>query len=149
MFSVAVKDHIMIAHSFRGAVFGPAQRMHGATFVITTEYRTATLDDDGIVIDIGRAHEVLSQVLERSLLGKWHAPATLHRTHVRCQRTSGARIHPIEELVDLGEIDTREGAGGHRGGDVAVRGRRRPGMGVPALGEVGVRAPAAGTVGAA
>ena len=64
MFSVAVKDHIMIAHSFRGAVFGPAQRMHGATFVITTEYRTATLDDDGIVIDIGRAHEVLSQVLE-------------------------------------------------------------------------------------
>jgi len=63
MFSVAVKDHIMIAHSFRGEVFGPARALHGATFVITTEYRSRTLDADGIVIDIGKAIEVLSEVL--------------------------------------------------------------------------------------
>ena len=64
MFSVAVKDHVMIAHSFSGEVFGPAQRLHGATFVITTEYKVPHLDDDGIVIDIGKAHEVLAGVLE-------------------------------------------------------------------------------------
>lgn len=63
MFTVAVKDHIMIAHSFRGEVFGPARNMHGATFVITTEYKTPNLDADGIVIDIGKAHEVLAEVL--------------------------------------------------------------------------------------
>lgn len=63
MFSVAVKDHIMIAHSFRGEVFGPAQALHGATFVITTEYRSLALDADGIVIDIGKAIEVLGEVL--------------------------------------------------------------------------------------
>jgi 6-pyruvoyl-tetrahydropterin synthase len=63
VFSVAVKDHVMIAHSFRGEVFGPARRLHGATFVITTEYRTPELNDDGIVVDIGRAHEVLAEAL--------------------------------------------------------------------------------------
>jgi len=64
MFSVAVKSHIMIAHSFRGDVFGPAQRLHGATFVITTEYRASHLDPDGIVIDIGKAQAILDEVLE-------------------------------------------------------------------------------------
>ena len=63
MFTVAVKDHVMIAHSFRGEVFGPAQRLHGATFVVTTEYKSETLDENGIVIDIGKAHEVLSAAL--------------------------------------------------------------------------------------
>ena len=63
MYSVAVKDHIMIAHSFRGEVFGPARALHGATFVITTEYRAIELDQDGIVIDIGKAIEVLAEVL--------------------------------------------------------------------------------------
>ena len=62
-YAVAVKDHVMIAHSFRGEVFGPAQRLHGATFVITTEYRTRSLDENGIVVDIGKAHEVLAEVL--------------------------------------------------------------------------------------
>ena len=64
MFTVAVKDHVMIAHSFRGDVFGPAQRMHGATFVVTTEYKTARLTPEGIVIDIGEAHAILQAVLD-------------------------------------------------------------------------------------
>ena len=63
MFAVEVRDHIMIAHSFRGAVFGPAQGLHGATFVIDATFMAETLDVNGIVIDIGRAHEVLEAVL--------------------------------------------------------------------------------------
>ncbi len=63
MFSVTVRDHMMIAHSLRGEVFGPAQRLHGATYVVDATFRRATLDPDGIVIDIGRAAEALRAVL--------------------------------------------------------------------------------------
>lgn len=63
MFSVTVRDHMMIAHSFRGEVFGPAQRLHGATFVVDATFRRAELDQDGVVVDIGRAGEVLADVL--------------------------------------------------------------------------------------
>ena len=64
MFAVEVRDHVMIAHSFRGAVFGPAQALHGATFVIDVAFIAQTLDQNGIVVDIGRAHEVLKWVLQ-------------------------------------------------------------------------------------
>ncbi|MEV4546103.1 6-pyruvoyl-tetrahydropterin synthase [Micromonospora echinaurantiaca] len=63
MFSVTVRDHMMIAHSFRGEVFGPAQRLHGATFVVDATFRRADLDADGIVVDIGLATEQLKAVL--------------------------------------------------------------------------------------
>ncbi len=63
MFSVTVRDHMMIAHSFRGEGFGPAQRLHGATYVVDATFRRATLDDDGVVFDIGRAAEALRAVL--------------------------------------------------------------------------------------
>jgi 6-pyruvoyl-tetrahydropterin synthase len=63
VFSVTVRDHIMIAHSFRGEVFGPAQRLHGATYVVDATFRRASLDADGIVVDIGRAAEQLRAVL--------------------------------------------------------------------------------------
>lgn len=63
MFAVEVRDHIMIAHSFSGAVFGPAQALHGATFVVDASFFAETLDPNGIVIDIGRAHEALKAVL--------------------------------------------------------------------------------------
>jgi 6-pyruvoyltetrahydropterin/6-carboxytetrahydropterin synthase len=63
MYSVCVRDHFMIAHSFRGAVFGPAQRLHGATFVVDVEFRRRELDADGIVVDIGKAGETLKAVL--------------------------------------------------------------------------------------
>lgn len=63
MYSVNTRDHFMIAHSFRGDMFGPAQRMHGATYVVDVEYRRLELDDDGVVVDIGRAGEVLREVL--------------------------------------------------------------------------------------
>jgi 6-pyruvoyl-tetrahydropterin synthase len=63
VFSVTVRDHMMIAHSFRGDVFGPAQRLHGATFVVDATFRRAALDADGIVVDIGRAASELNAVL--------------------------------------------------------------------------------------
>ncbi|WP_434739872.1 6-pyruvoyl trahydropterin synthase family protein [Micromonospora sp. SH-82] len=63
MFSVTVRDHIMIAHSFRGEVFGPAQRLHGATFVVDATLRRAELDADGIVADIGLVTDELKAVL--------------------------------------------------------------------------------------
>ena len=63
MFSVCVRDHFMIAHSFKGKVFGPAQRLHGATYVVDVEFKRPELDADGIVVDIGRATECLRDVL--------------------------------------------------------------------------------------
>jgi 6-pyruvoyl-tetrahydropterin synthase len=63
MFSVTVRDHMMIAHSFRGEVFGPAQRLHGATYVVDATFRRAALDADNVVVDIGRAAEELRAVV--------------------------------------------------------------------------------------
>jgi 6-pyruvoyl-tetrahydropterin synthase len=63
LFSVTVRDHMMVAHSLRGDVFGPAQRLHGATFVVDATFRRAQLDSDGIVVDIGLATDALRAVL--------------------------------------------------------------------------------------
>ena len=63
MYSVTVRDHMMIAHSFKGEVFGPAQRLHGATYVVDVEMFRAELDADGIVVDIGRAGDTLKRIL--------------------------------------------------------------------------------------
>ena len=71
MYSVTVRDHMMIAHSLRGTVFGPAQQLHGATYVVDVEFRRPDVDENGIVIDIGLAteavHSVLSQLSYRNL----------------------------------------------------------------------------------
>jgi 6-pyruvoyl-tetrahydropterin synthase len=71
VFSVTVRDHMMIAHSFHGEVFGPAQRLHGATYVVDATFRRAALDADNIVVDIGRAgqelHAVISELTYRNL----------------------------------------------------------------------------------
>ncbi|QSB12783.1 6-carboxytetrahydropterin synthase [Natronosporangium hydrolyticum] len=63
MFSVTVRDHVMIAHSFRGEVFGPAQRLHGATYVVDATFRRPELDPDNIVVDIGLASAQLAEVV--------------------------------------------------------------------------------------
>ncbi len=64
MFAVEVRDHVMIAHSFRGEVFGPAQALHGATFVVDAAFIAESLDANGIVVDIGRAHDALKAILQ-------------------------------------------------------------------------------------
>ncbi|MHB2165974.1 6-pyruvoyl trahydropterin synthase family protein [Alsobacter sp. R-9] len=63
MFAVEVRDHIMIAHSFKGELFGPAQRLHGATFVVDVAFFRETLTSDNVVVDIGRAHDALKATL--------------------------------------------------------------------------------------
>jgi len=63
VYAIEVRDHIMIAHSFKGEVFGPAQALHGATFVVDATFAAETLDENGIVVDIGCAHEILKSVL--------------------------------------------------------------------------------------
>ena len=89
MFGVTVRDHVMIAHSFDGEVFGPAQRLHGATYVVDATFRGPELGPDGILVDIGRAAEELKHVLaglnyrnledEGQLTG---LVVTLHESHV-------------------------------------------------------------------
>lgn len=64
MFGIEVSDHFMVAHSFRGAVFGPAQRLHGATFAVSAGFFSEQLDESGIVADIGRAQQVLRSALD-------------------------------------------------------------------------------------
>ncbi len=64
MFALTVRDHIMVAHSFQGEIFGPAQRLHGATFVVDLELRRAALDSDGLIADIGALMQLLKQVIE-------------------------------------------------------------------------------------
>jgi 6-pyruvoyl-tetrahydropterin synthase len=63
MFTVCVRDHFMIAHSFKGEVFGPARNLHGATYVVDVEFRRPQLDEDGVVVDIGLASEALRSVI--------------------------------------------------------------------------------------
>ena len=83
MFSVSVRDHFMIAHSFTGEVFGPAQKLHGATYVVDVEFRRRELDADGIVVDIGRASDGLREVLARAQL-----PQPRRRARVRGRNTT-------------------------------------------------------------
>jgi len=63
MYTLTVRDHLMIAHSFRGEIFGPAQRLHGATYLVDAQFRRTGLDPDGLVVDIGKATEVLNGIL--------------------------------------------------------------------------------------
>ena len=65
MFRLTVRDRVMIAHSFQGEVFGPAQGVHGATYVVETEFRSKTLDEHNLVVDIGLAHEALAKTLQQ------------------------------------------------------------------------------------
>ena len=90
MYSVSVRDHIMIAHSFRGEVFGPAQRLHGATYVVDVEFRRPELDADGIVVDIGRATEVLQTTLAGAQLPQPRRRAGVRRAQ-HDDRVPGAR----------------------------------------------------------
>lgn len=78
MFSVTVADHVMIAHSLKGAVFGPAQGLHGATYVVEVELRRPQLDPDGIVVDIGRALQSLAAALQPLKFRNLDAAPELH-----------------------------------------------------------------------
>ena len=106
MFSVTVRDHIMIAHSLRGETFGPAQRLHGATYVVDATFRRAALDADGIVVDIGRAteelHAVLAELTYRNLDDE-PALAGLNTTTEELARVIADRLADRVLAGDLGE----------------------------------------------
>ena len=109
MFRVTVRDHMMIAHSFRGEVFGPAQRLHGATYVVDATFRRATLDDDGIVVDIARAADELHAVLaELSLRNLDDEPAFagMNTTTEALARVVADRLAERVHAGELGEAAT-------------------------------------------
>ena len=108
MFSVTVRDHMMIAHSFTGEVFGPAQRLHGATYVVDATFRSAELDRDGVVVDIGRAADEL-----HALLGEL--------TYRNLDEDAGARR---DEHHDRGAGPGGRGSAGRAGPRGRVRGWR-------------------------
>ncbi|MEO3777551.1 6-carboxytetrahydropterin synthase [Micromonospora sp. B11E3] len=106
MFSVTVRDHMMIAHSFRGEVFGPAQRLHGATFVVDATFRRPDLDADGIVVDIGRATDALKAILGELTyrnLDDEPAFAGTNTTTEVLARTVADRLADRVRAGDLGE----------------------------------------------
>jgi 6-pyruvoyl-tetrahydropterin synthase len=106
VFSVTIRDHMMIAHSLRGEVFGPAQRLHGATFVVDAGFRRAELDADGIVVDIGRASEALSAVLEElgyRNLDEEEGLAGMNTTTEALARVIADRLADVARSGALGE----------------------------------------------
>ena len=106
MFTVTVREHMMIAHSLRGDVFGPAQRLHGATFVIDAAFRRADLDADGIVVDIGRATEQLRAVvaeLNYRNLDEEPAFAGINTSAEALARVVADRLAERVHAGDLGE----------------------------------------------
>jgi 6-pyruvoyl-tetrahydropterin synthase len=106
VFSVTVRDHMMIAHSFRGEAFGPAQRLHGATYVVDATFRRAELDADGIVVDIGRAAQELNAVLGQlnyRNLDEESAFAGVNTSTEVLARTIADRLAERAHAGDLGE----------------------------------------------
>jgi 6-pyruvoyl-tetrahydropterin synthase len=106
VFSVTVRDHMLIAHSLRGEAFGPAQRLHGATYVVDATLKRADLDADGVVVDIGRAteelHAVLSELSYRNLDDE-PALAGLNTTTEELARLIADRLAERAQAGALGE----------------------------------------------
>jgi 6-pyruvoyl-tetrahydropterin synthase len=106
VFSVTVRDHIMVAHSLRGEVFGPAQRLHGATYVVDATFRGADLDSDGILVDIGRAtdrlHVVLAELGYRNLDDEAQFAGT-NTTTEALARVVADRLAEAARSGDLGD----------------------------------------------
>ena len=115
MYSVCVRDHFMIAHSFHGETFGPAQRLHGATYVVDVEFRRPALDADGLVVDIGRAaatlHEVLAALNYRNLDDE---PAFAGR-NTTTEFLAGVVFDRMREAIRAGRLGaTAQGLSGMR-----------------------------------
>jgi 6-pyruvoyl-tetrahydropterin synthase len=106
VFSVTVRDHMMIAHSLRGEVFGPAQRLHGATYVVDATFRRRSLDADNVVVDIGRAadmlHAVVGELTYRNLDDE-SAFAGVNTTTEALARAIGDRLADRVQAGDLGD----------------------------------------------
>lgn len=113
MFSVTVRDHMMIAHSFRGEVFGPAQRLHGATYIVDATFRRAELDPDGIVVDIGRAAQEVNKVLGQLTYRNLDEEPTLAGVNTTTEMLARTIADRLVERIHAGELG--EGARGLAG----------------------------------
>jgi len=109
MFSVTVRDSMMIAHSLRGAVFGPAQRLHGATYVVDVTFRAAELDPDGLVVDIGRASEVLGAVVGELSYRNLDEEPTLSGVNTTTERLAEVVADRVAERMRTGELGASAG----------------------------------------
>ena len=113
MFSVTVRDHMMVAHSLRGEVFGPAQRLHGATYVVDASFRRRSLDADNIVVDIGLAAEQLRAVLAGLTYRNLDEEAEFAGTNTSTEALAQVVADRLAERVRLGMLGA--GAGGLTG----------------------------------
>lgn len=110
MFSVTVRDHMMIAHSLRGEVFGPAQRLHGATYVVDATFRAPLLDADGLVVDIGRASDALASVVGELGYRNLDDEPALAQLNTTTERLAEIVADRLAVRIQAGEL----GPGGER-----------------------------------
>jgi 6-pyruvoyl-tetrahydropterin synthase len=110
LFSVTVRDHMMVAHSLRGEVFGPAQRLHGATYVVDATFRAPSLDADGIVVDLGRAAEALAAVVGELSYRNLDDEPTLDQVNTTTERLAEVVADRLAARVRAGDLGP--GAGG-------------------------------------
>jgi 6-pyruvoyl-tetrahydropterin synthase len=104
MYSVTVRDHFMIAHSFKGEVFGPAQALHGATYNVDVTFRRPELDPDGIVVDIGRAITALKAVLSELNFKNLDEDATFRGVNTTTEYLAGIVFARMAERIEAGEL---------------------------------------------
>jgi len=104
MFSVTVRDHMMVAHSLRGEVFGPAQRLHGATYVVDATFRAPSLDADGIVVDLGMAAEALAAVVGELSYRNLDDEPTLDQVNTTTERLAEVVADRLAARVRAGEL---------------------------------------------
>jgi len=116
MFSVTVRDHMMIAHSFRGEVFGPAQRLHGATYVVDATFRREALDADNLVVDIGRAAQELRAVLDELTYRNLDDEAEFAGVNTSTEALAQVVADRLADRVRAGAL----GAGAQELGGIAV-----------------------------
>lgn len=109
MYSVTVRDHMMIAHSFRGDVFGPAQRLHGATYVVDATFRRAALDADNLVVDIGRAADVLHGVLAALTYRNLDDEPAFEGTNTTTEAIARLVADRLAERVQAGDLGPAAG----------------------------------------
>ena len=109
MFSVTVRDHMMVAHSLRGEVFGPAQQLHGATYVVDATFRAPSLDADGLVVDIGRASATLAAVVAQLGYRNLDEDPTLAEVNTTTERLAQVVADRLADRVAAGELGSGTG----------------------------------------
>jgi 6-pyruvoyltetrahydropterin/6-carboxytetrahydropterin synthase len=104
MFSVCVRGHVMIAHSFRGELFGPAQRLHGATYVVDLELRRPELGPEGVVVDIGRATDALESILGELNFRNLDDDPAFHGKNTTTEFLAGVIFERVSERIHRGDL---------------------------------------------